>query len=329
MKLSIIVPVYNVEEFLAACLDSVIYPEIGDYEIIIVNDGATDSSPAIAQHYAKLYPQLIKLINKENGGLGDARNAGIKAAKGEYLLFLDSDDKLSHGALPDIMGYIDGSFDICIFDIQQININGDNIGVIYGSDKRGCFSLESYPELLFQAPAACNKIIRRSLFIDNNIYFPARVWFEDLYTIPKLYLHTSNIISVEKKWYLYLMRSGSITNSKNTLRNLEIIDAVDEILMHYRNAGSFEKYAPELEYMAFYNQFLTSCTRVNLAQWNSPVQAQLIANYRKKFPDYKDNKYFLAMPGKHKLLEKFLSRKNWLMVHLIMKANSLLKNKKT
>lgn len=329
MKLSIIIPVYNTAEFLSACIDSVIYPELDDYEIIIVNDGSTDNSPEIAGSYVEKYPSLIKLINKENGGLGDARNVGINAAQGEFLLFLDSDDKLSPGALPEIWSCIDGSFDICIFDIQQINIDGDNIGVINGTDKLGRFSLETYPELLFQAPAACNKIIRRSLFTSNDIYFPGRVWFEDLWTVPKLYLHAPNIISVEKKWYQYLMRSGSITNSKNTQRNLEIIGAVDSVLNFYYNAGKYDKYKEQLEYMAFYNQFLTSCTRVNLAQWNSPIQAQLVNDYIKKFPGYQSNRYVKAMPGKYKLLEKLISKKYWLLVYFIMKSNSLLKNKKT
>lgn len=329
MKLSIIIPVYNTSEYLPACLDSVIDADYADYEIIVINDGSTDNSAQIAANYQLKYPELIQLISTENGGLGAARNHGIEAAKGEFLVFLDSDDKLAPGALAEILEIIDGSFDICIFDLQQTNIDGDYIGVINGTEKRGCFSLESYPELLFQAPAACNKIIRRSLFIDNNILFPSRIWFEDLGTIPKLYPHAANIVSVDKKWYHYLMRTGSITNSKNTLRNLEMIDIVDKILEYYRISGNYQKYASELEYMAFYNQYLTSCTRVNLAQWNSPVQTQLIENYCSKFPNYRENKYFSQMPRKYKLLEKFLSKHSWLIVHLIMKANSLLKNKKT
>ena len=328
MKLSIIIPVYNTEEFLPSCLDSVIYPELPDYEIIVVNDGSTDNSPAIAQDYCERFPELIKVINKENGGLGDARNHGIMAAQGEYLLFLDSDDMLAPGALCDIMEEAKSDFDIFIFDLQQTNIDGEYIGLINGAEKTGAFSLAEYPELLFQAPAACNKIIRRSLFTDNNILFPGKVWFEDLRTIPKLYIYARKIEYKPLKWYLYLMRSGSITNSKNTQKNLEIIDAVDEILNYYREQGCFENYAVQLEYMAFYNQFLTSSVRVNLAKWNSPVPKQLAKNFVEKFPNYKNNTYIQCMPPKYKLLEKFISNNNWLLMHLMMKANNLLKNKK-
>ena len=328
MKLSIIIPVYNTEDYLAACLDSVIYDNLHDYEIIIVNDGSTDSSPVIASEYLKKYPNLIRVINKENGGLGDARNYGINAAAGDYLLFLDSDDKLAPNAVVEILDELQSEFDICIFDLQQVNIDGDIIGVINGSGKSGIFSLNDYPELLFQPPAACNKIIRRSLFQDNNISFPARLWFEDLYTIPKLYPIAQKIKYIDKKWYLYLMRSGSITNSKNPQRNIEMIQVVDEILSFYNRIGKYDQFYKQLEYMAFYNQFLTSCTRVNLANPNSPVQNSLVEDFIKKFPTYRENPYVNSMPSKYKLLEKFISKKMWLPVHLIMKLNNIIKNKK-
>ena len=328
MKLSIIIPVYNTQDYLADCLNSVIYDNLPDYEIIIVNDGSTDGSSAIISEYHSKHPDLIHVINKENGGLGDARNYGMNAASGEFLLFLDSDDKLAANAIIEILEELKSEFDICIFDLQQINIDDDEIGIIRGSEKNGSFSLDEYPELLFQPPAACNKIIRRSLFSDNSISFPARFWFEDLYTIPKLYPFAKKVKYIEKKWYLYLMRSGSITNSKNPQRNIEMIDVVDEILSFYHNTGKYNQFCKQLEYMAFYNQFLTSTTRVNLAKPNSPVQGKLVDDFIKKFPSYRDNPYVISMPPKYKLLEKLIRNKMWLPVHLIMKFNNKIKNKK-
>ena len=328
MKLSIIVPVYNTAEYLPACLDSVIHPELDDYEIIVVNDGSMDNSRDIAEEYVSRFPGLIRLINKENGGLGDARNHGIIASSGEFLLFLDSDDKLSPNAVKEIMAELETGFDMIIFDLQQININGENIGVINGAGQNGSFTLKQYPELLFQAPAACNKIMRRSLFTNSSISFPGRVWFEDLRTIPKLYPAADKIKYIDKKWYLYLMRSGSITNSKNTQKNIEIIDAVDEILNFYKCSGTYDEYRDQLEYMAFYNQFLTSCTRVCLAEWNSPVLERLRDDFINKFPNYSNNPYVRSMPKKYKLLDTFIRYKMWLPLYFTMKANNLAKNKK-
>lgn len=92
MELTFIVPVYNVESFLKECLDSIYSVENIDYEVILVNDGSTDGSLNILQEYRDKFPKITKVIDKENGGLSSARNAGIRDAKGEYLSFIDSDD---------------------------------------------------------------------------------------------------------------------------------------------------------------------------------------------------------------------------------------------
>ncbi len=328
MKLSIIIPVYNTAEFLHACLDSAIYPEINNYEILVVNDGSTDESPKIALEYAEKYPELIKLINKENGGLGDARNHGTKAATGDFVFYLDSDDRLAPNAVAEILESLKDEPDLLIFNLQQVNTDGKFLGCIYGAEKEGHLSLDNYPELIFQPHAACNKIIRRSLLLEHGIFFPERAWYEDLHTCPKYYVYAKNIIYVNKNWYYYLMRPGSITNNKNTERNLEIIDAVDAALDFYRQAGMFEKHKEQLEFLAFYNQFLTTSTRVNLAKWNSPVQAELYSNFISKFPTYEQNKYVKGISAKYRLLTFLLKNKLWFPVHIIMKANTILKSKK-
>lgn len=328
MKLSIIIPVYNTAEFLPVCLDSVTYPDLENYEIIIVNDGSTDNSLEIVEAYAAKQTIAVNIISTENGGLGAARNVGIKSAKGEYLLFLDSDDRLAPGALPEILETLNSGYDIYIHNLQQVNIDGEFLGCIYGAEKEGLINLSSYPELLFQSPAACNKIVRRTLMLDHNIFFPGRVWFEDLHTTPKYYVYADKIQYINKNWYYYLMRSGSITNSRNTERNIEIIDAVNAAIDFYKQGGRYEEFRSQLEYMAFYNQFLTSSTRVNLSQWNSPVQSKLYEDFIAKFPNYLDNPYVKSMPFKYRLLEKLLRNKNWLMVHIIMKSNSIIKKKK-
>ncbi len=327
MKLSIIIPVYNTAEYLPACLDSVIYPELNDYEIIIVNDGSKDDSQKIAESYVEKYPEIIRLINKQNGGLGDARNHGTRAAKGEFIFFLDSDDRLAPSAVPEILDGLQAEPDLLIFNLQQVNTDGKFLGCIYGAEKEGELSLEEYPELIFQPHAACNKIVRRSMLFEHNIFFPDRVWYEDLHTSPKYYVYAKKIIYTNKSWYYYLMRSGSITNNTNTERNLEIIAAVDAALDFYRKAGMYEKYIPQLEYLAFYNQFLTTSTRVCLADYSSPVLTQLQENFISKFPDYLKNPYINSMSKKYRLLVFLLRNKLWIFVHLIMKANTILKSK--
>ncbi len=326
-KLSVMIPVYNVENYLRKCLDSAIYPELGDYEIVIVNDGSTDSSGSICDEYAKRYPKLIRVISTKNGGIGKARDIGIDAARGEYIIFIDSDDYLSENALPEMMEMLTHDFDMCFFDINSVNEAGRLLKYIPGCSVDGEFTLESFPELLFEMPSAWNKIYRRSLFTENGIYYPARVWYEDMYVTPWLYTRAKKMLSVHKPWYNYLQRAGSITNNSNTQRNLEIIPAVNAMLDAYRREGLFEKYRSQLEYSAFYNQVLTSYTRVNLIDMKSAVQDRLYADYLEKFPDYLENPYIRTMCPKYKLIHFFIRRGMKRSLHTVMSLNNKIKGK--
>lgn len=326
-KLSIIIPVYNVEKYLAKCLGSVIYPNLSGYEIIVVNDGCTDSSPSIACEYEKQYPQLIRVIHKENGGLGSARNAGLDAAQGEYVQFLDSDDWLAENAVAQMLEETEKGFDIGIFDFIPVTEQGRQLPYINGCEREGMFSFEEFPELLFSPPCACNKIWRRSLFKESGIRYPDRLWFEDLATSPCLYLNSNKILHINKPFYYYLRRSGSITNNTNSHRNIEMLSVCDLVLDYYKEHNVYEKYRPQLLYMCAYNQLIASTTRVNLSDPKSEIQDRLLDWFLLNFPDYKDNKYIKTMPSKLKLLLNLTVNKRRKTLNSIMRLNNRLKNK--
>ena len=329
MKLSIIIPTYNVEEYLAKCLDSVIYPQLTDYEIIIVNDGSTDRSLAVAEEYRSKYPSLIRIISQENGGLGAARNTGIEAAAGEYLIFLDSDDSLAENAVTEILARLNEDFDLCVFGMISVNENGEEVNKIPVCTRDGVFDLEAYPELLLSAHSACNKICRRSLFIAGGIRFPGRVWYEDMRTMPKLYLLSEKICTDPRRWYVYLQRSGSITNNANVEKNLQIIDAADDLISYYKSAGVFDQYKEELEYSVFFHQLLTASVRVCVVSAGHPALKELREDYIKKFPDFQSNKYIKNMPLKYRLLSRLILAGRTGAVKLIMTVNNQIKNKNT
>ena len=148
-----------------------------------------------------------------------------------------------------------------------------------------------------------------------------------MYVTPLLYTKAKKMLTVHRPWHNYLQRAGSITNNKNTARNLEIIPAVNAMLDAYRGAGLFEKYREQLEYAAFYNQVLTSCTRVNLADWKRAVQDELYTDFIKKFPDYRENRYVMAMCAKYRLLHFFIRHRMRLCLHAVMRANNIIKGK--
>lgn len=327
MKLSIVIPIYNVRDYLASCVESCLLPDRRDYEIVLVNDGSTDDSGQIAAKYAARYPETIRLITTENGGLGAARNVGLKHASGDFVFFLDSDDRLAEGALEEILTELTPERDMLIFDFLSVNPDGSVIERMPGCGKTGAISLVDYPDLLLAYPSGCNKICRRRLFLDSGIRFPGRVWYEDLRTMPKLYPLTDRIYAVSKAWYLYLLRPGSITNSAKLQRNLEIIDAVDDLLDYYKEKGLYAAYRPQLDYVAFYNMFLTGSVRVCLADPKSPVLPQLKRAFLERFPNFKENSYIRSMSKKHRLLTALLLSEQYGAVASLMRLNDRLRKK--
>ena len=326
-KLSVIIPVYNVEAYLAKCLNSVILEDETDYEIILVNDGSTDSSPTIAEAYRARFPELIRVITTENMGLGSARNTGMAEAVGKFLFFLDSDDYLAQGGMRRILELCDLDFDLCIFDTITMDPAGRTIQYVPGCGRKEHITLTEYPELLLQIPNVWNKIYRASLFRDHQILFPGRAWFEDLRTVLKLYAFTDKILYVPEALHRYLIRPGSITNSAKAERNREIIDAVDDLRCFYRERGLFEKLKNELDFLVFHEQFLTSSVRANLADRHAPVQETLLVDFLQKCPDFRENPYVQQIPFKHKLLTWLLLHRMRLAVHVLMRLNNASKKR--
>lgn len=327
-KLSIIIPIYKVEQYLPACLDSALLPGREDYEIIAVDDGSPDRSGQIAEEYAARYSGLIRVIHQENRGLGGARNTGLEAARGEYLLFLDSDDSLSPGALEEMLEALSTGEDVFVFDFLTVDEQGRELAYTTGADREGRFTLAEYPALLLDPPNAWNKLWRRSLFAESGIRYPARLWYEDLATTPGLYLPAKSIRAIHRPWIRYLLRAGSITNSGNLSRSAEIIQAVDNTLESYRRQGKQEAFAPALEAMAVKHQLLMATTRVNAIDPRSPLQRQLKQDLEQKFPAWRENPLLKQFPAQHRLLLKLIDNEHYNAVHALMAANRLLKGKK-
>ncbi|MBR5094228.1 MAG: glycosyltransferase [Oscillospiraceae bacterium] len=327
-KLSIIIPIYGVEDYLAACLESVLLPAQEDYEIVCVDDGSPDRSGEIADEYARRYPERIRTIHQANRGLGGARYTGIEAARGEYLLFLDSDDTLSPGALEEMLQALDRDADILFFDYVCVDESGRVLSYQTGCSRQGPFSLAVCPQLVFELPSACNKLWRRSLFTEGGVRFPEKLWFEDLATSPRLYLRARQAEAVPRPWLRYLQRSGSITRAKDPSRNAEIVTALDLVLEDYRRQGAFDRYARELELLAVKHQLLAATVRVALADPRSPLLPQLLEDLDRKFPHWRESPYLSQLPIQHRLLLRLTDAHAYGAVRALMQLNDLVKRKR-
>ena len=218
-KLSIIVPVYNTEKYLVSCLDSLLCQSvIGGYEIICINDGSKDSSAKILDTYANKYPETIRVLHKENGGVSKARNFGISKAKGKYITFVDSDDYLLPNSVGQVVKFLEKENAVAAIMENHIRVK-DNVS--FSSD------LESKElEYKLENISSCNcwsMIIQRSILIENNIYFPDNMKIgEDTVFVATCQLYYwDKCLSVIDGYYCYRQNPSSVMHTRNDKRNLQ------------------------------------------------------------------------------------------------------------
>ncbi|KAF2336456.1 glycosyltransferase family 2 protein [Flavobacterium daemonense] len=232
---SIIVPVYNVEDYLPQCLDSILCQTFSDFELILVNDGSTDSSLEICQKYQQNFHQ-IKLVNKENGGLSDARNTGLKAAKGEYVIFTDSDDYWQEKeVLEDLSNLISQrNPDIIIHEESRFFTENDShckYNQRFIKNKNGNFEDEIlnlvYHDLY--VASAWDKVIKRSILVENELFFPVGRKSEDIEWCGKLMHYLKTFSIYPKSFYVYRQaRQGSITTTVSAKHIEDVYEMVKE-----------------------------------------------------------------------------------------------------
>lgn len=285
-KVSIIVPVYNVEKYIERCLDSLVNQTLKDIEIIIVNDGSTDGSKEIIQKYLNKYKNIVYL-EKENGGLSSARNYGIPYAKGEYIGFVDSDDyveitmyeKMYNKAIEEKSDMVE-----CDFIWEYPNKKREDIGKIY-SDKK---------EAIVEARVvAWNKIIKKDIIEKTKITFPEGLRYEDIEFFYKIVPYLNKISFVKETLVHYVQRESSIANTQNE-RTGEIFKIWENVLNYYIENNIFNEYRSELEYSYTRILLCSSLKRITKVK-DRKVRKALIKltwqNLNKKFPQWKQNKY--------------------------------------
>ena len=215
MKLSIIVPVYGVANYLRKCVDSLLVQDISNYEIILVDDGSPDECPQICDEYAEKYDDM-RVVHQENAGLSAARNAGIKVATGNYIMFVDSDDYLQPNVLGALMEQVErDNLDVLRFNYQNVNEQYE-VFLPFKDAKRDVDYSEDVVDgetflnqRLGPACYAVMFIVRRELLQD--CLFTPNIYFEDTDWTPRMLIKAKRVASTPLVVYNYLWRQGSIT----------------------------------------------------------------------------------------------------------------------
>ncbi len=256
VKLSFIVPVYNVASYLCKCVDSLLQQDYEKFEVILVDDGSPDECPVICDQYAAKYDNVCAL-HQVNGGLSAARNAGLKVAKGEYVCFVDSDDFWEENVLGGLMGQIERErLDVLRFDYRNVNEHYEVVDPNkYPHPVDTCTDIETGEQYLngrmFYTCYAVMYIIKRGLIVKNEEWrdkreaclFTVGIHYEDVDWFPRMMLRASRVNSTTTIVYNYLIRQGSITQvqgDKNKIRkNLEdnyfVLNTLTKLQKQYPN----------------------------------------------------------------------------------------------
>lgn len=225
--ISIVLPVYNVEKYLERCLKTVIAQTYKNIEIILVNDGSTDGSLKICEEY-KFADTRIKIINKENGGLSDARNVGIKNSAGEYITFIDSDDKVEFDYVEYLYNLIKNNHVDISVCAHTVVVEKTNNNFIVPTDDILLSDKIAIKNMLYSDKvdtSAWAKLYKKSLF--NNIKYPEGMLFEDIATTYKLFMKAKKIIFGSQSKYNYIIRKDSITTQKFNKKKFDLIIMTD------------------------------------------------------------------------------------------------------
>lgn len=303
MKLSIIVPVYNMVagEKLEFCLNSLTNQTISDYEIIAVNDASTDDSLIVLNWYQNHYKDKFKVIDlPENRKQGGAKNAGLEIATGEFIGFVDSDDWIKADMYEKLLNKAEETgadvvgCDYCItyeqsFEIGQVTPNSRE-------EQVGVLDTEKYKSFILDPGSLVIKIYKRELFErEPRLRFPEKIFFEDNAVAARLFLRAKHFEYIREPLYYYYQHNASTVHVVTEERCKNRLESMRIMLELAKEDGSIEQYHDEIEFR-FTNLFYQN-TLFSYMQGVKKIRAFFVralgAEMREKFPDFQKNPYYL------------------------------------
>ena len=248
-KISIIVPVYNAEEYLHRCIDSILAQTFTDFELLLINDGSKDNSGVICDEYAAL-DNRVRVFHKENGGVSSARNMGLDNAKGEWITFVDSDDWLVHNIYEKMLHkLLEENADLCLCDINMY-WGGESFVCENCLSISGIKNLDVYEYINSSWNSSSNIVARRDLFESLKLRFPVDVAYcEDFHLTLRLLFFAAKIVKVNEPLYVY-----DRTNEVSAMHQLDLKKQTDrcwcdmDIIAFFKEQGVYEYYERAMAY---------------------------------------------------------------------------------
>lgn len=311
MKISIIVPVYNIENYIEKCLKSIINQTYHNWEAIIIDDGSTDNSGKICDDFA-LKDERIKVFHIKNGGPSYARNYAVTKTSGLYLFFVDGDDYLECDALEKMVN-LAANKDIVYCDYYTVYDDGRK-----RYNKLIYFDIISSKEYVTGMPTATCKLINKNFFIKSNIKFLEGKYFEDNAVIPVLCALSKNVVYLREAKYYYYQRVGSILNQKKyNLKWEDIFDVLEYLKKEFVDRKIYDEYYQELEYI--FIEYLLHAANLRFFDYKEGrYNIKKVHDVMKKnFPKWQNNIYLKQMNWKYKIMCKLFYGNHLFLLSII------------
>lgn len=284
-KVSVIVPVYNVEGYIRKCLESLTNQTLDDMEIIIIDDGSTDLSKDIIKEYVEKYNNVM-YYKKENGGLSDARNYGLQFATGKYIAFLDSDDYVDANLYKKMYEKAkkeDSDMVECNFYWVYGKRNKKDIGEKY-RDKKQMFEKARV--------VAWNKLYKKEILNKADVKFPKGLRYEDVEFFYKIIPYLEKVSFIKEPLIYYVQREQSIANTQNE-KTKDIFTVLDNVIRYYKENNLYEEYKEVIEYtysrLLLCSSFKRMC-KIKDKETRKKLLNDTWINLNKNFPSWKENK---------------------------------------
>lgn len=307
IDVSIIVPVYNMENYLDRCLKSLVNQTLKKIEIICINDCSTDNSLEILKEYKKKYKNKIKIIDsKVNLKQGGARNLGIRESVGKYIGFVDSDDWVELDMFEKLISKAKTNESTIVYCDYYETLSEK--GPCYKMNRlkhiKGIKNIQDIKKKLLASPCSIwSGIYSRDLFVNNDLYFPEKIFYEDNYLVPLLVIHSKYIYKVDEPLLFYFKGNISTTRGFNSEKFLDRIKISELLLEKLKKEKLLKEYEKELEF--YLTEIYLINTSIGFLRNFYPIKLREIYYLKEKikevFPDYKKNKYY-----KEKCKQNFL-----------------------
>jgi glycosyltransferase involved in cell wall biosynthesis len=323
VKVSIIIPIYNVENYLRRCLDSIVNQSLEDIEIILVNDASKDNSLLIMNEYKNQYGHKIIIIDsKTNLRQGGARNLGINAATGEYIGFVDSDDWIE----TDMYNKLYTKAKLTNSDIVDCDLYSTSGKEILSSeqsnfpDQCGELNLEKKRSLILRPGRLVTKIFKKELFTSYNIKFPENLFYEDNAVSPLVVLFANRLEKINEPLYYYFVNTTSTTKQKNSYHHFDRLQTSKIFVNEFKKRGLYERYKDEVDFR-FSELFYINTVNLCLLNFDKPEISYLttIRGYiQSNMKNYRKNKYFKYVPLKYKIITKINDKNPKILLYLFL-----------